>query len=289
MNYSTISNDIVDVDKLIDQIKTYSKKFHECEEFFIHCKTKEHFERNLEARLPNSSYKIARIYASGRDLAGSVPSYIDEYLSIEQNGLLKTAIDKLEEQLRGLKTWAELEHLEVSKVYKESGYNEWSINHMLSKTLEMCNQIAEILIFINIIKSSYSYQLQAGEITSAEIRESTRAKMNTINNTGTFHNNQISNGDSNTNIMTVNQNNSEELKLICQKLIDVIDQSTAKLEEKDAVKAIVYEMQEAKNKSSIKDTYGRLTSAISNHITIGSLILGKDIWPVLTKFIMTQL
>ena len=46
MNYSTISNDIVDVDKLIDQIKTYSKKFHECEEFFIHCKTEEHFERN---------------------------------------------------------------------------------------------------------------------------------------------------------------------------------------------------------------------------------------------------
>ena len=207
MSYSTTSNDIVDVDKLIDQIKTYTKKFHECEEFFIHCKNEENFERNLEARVPSSSYKIARIYASGRDLAGSVPSYINQYLSIEQNGLLKTAIDKLEYQLQGLKSWGESEHLEVSKVYEESGHNEWSVNHMLSKTLEMCDQIAEILIFINIIKSSYSYQLQAGEITSAEIRELTRAKMNTINNTGTFQNSQISNGDSNTNIMTVVERN----------------------------------------------------------------------------------
>lgn len=289
MSYATTSNDIVDVDKLIDQIKLYVKKFHECEEFFIHCKNEENFERNLEVQVPKLSYKIARIYGSGRDLAISVPSYINEYLTIERNGLLKTAIDKLEYQLKGLKDWGESEHLEVSKVYKESDCYEWSVSHMLSKTLEMCDQIAEILILINIIKSSYSYQLQAGEITTAEIRELTRAKMNTINNTGNFQNSQISNGDSNTNSMTVNQSNNEELALICQKIIEVIEQSTAKPEEKDAVKAVVHEMAEAKTPSRIKDVYGKLTSAISNHITIGSAILESNVWSVLTKFIMEQL
>ena len=76
-----------------------------------------------------------------------------------------TAIDKLEPELTGLKSWGESEHLNISKIYKESGYNEWSVNHMLSMTLEMCRQIDEILIFINALKASYSYQIQSGEIS----------------------------------------------------------------------------------------------------------------------------
>lgn len=289
MNYSIVLNDIVDVDKLIDQIKLYIKKFDQHEELFIHCKNVEGFESNLERYVPNFSHRIAEIYSSGRTLAFSVPDHIKECLTIEVTGILKKGIDKLELELTGLKTWAEAEHLRISEVYRESDYDEWSVNMMLSKTMEMCEEISEIMIFINTIKSSYSYQLQAGEITSAEIRELTRARMNTINNTGTFKNSQVSNGDNNTNIMTVNQNDSEELKLICQKLIDVIDQSTAEPEEKDTVKAIVYEMKEAKNLSSIKDTYGRLTSAISNHVTIGMALMGSSIWSELTTFVMGQL
>lgn len=289
MNYSIVLNDIVDVDKLIDQIKLYIKKFEKHEELFIHCKNVEEFQRNLERHVPNFSHRIAEIYSSGRTLAFSVPDHIKECLTIEVTGILKKGIDKLELELTGLKIWAEAQHLRISEVYRESDYDEWSVNVMLSKTIEMCEEISEIMNFINAIKSSYSYQLQSGEITSAEIRELTRARMNTINNTGTFQNSQISNGDNNTNIMTVNQNDSEELKLICQKLIDVINQSTAEPEEKDAVKAIVHEMREAKNLSSIKDIYGRLTSAISNHVTIGMAVIGSSIWPELTKFIMGQL
>lgn len=286
MSYSTVLNDIVDVDKLIEQIKVYIKKFQECEEFFIHCKNEENFERNLERQVPELKYKLERIYASGRDLAGSVPSYISEYLAIERNSLLKTAIDKLEYQLEYLKKWGGNEYSEVEKVYKESGYYEWSINHMLSKTIEMVNQIAEILVIIRIIKSSYSYQLQAGEITTAEIREIMRANMNTINNTGNFQNSQISNGNSNTNSMTVSPSNNEELALICQKLIEIIDQSEAKPEEKGAVKAIVQDMAEANNSSTIKDKYRKLTSVISDHITIGTAMLSSNAWLALTNFVM---
>ena len=110
--------------------------------------------------------------------------------------------------------------------------------------------------------------------------------MNTINNSGTFHNSQISTGNSNTNTMTINQNKNEELASICQKLIDVIDQSSAEKEEKEAVKSVVYEMKEAKDTSSLKGAYNKLTSSLSNHITIGTAILSSNILPALNLLVM---
>lgn len=286
MKYSIIPNDIINVDDLVNQIKLYIKKFQKHEEFFIHCKNVENFERNLEAKVPDASYKISQIYASGRDLAISVISYINEYLTIEQTSLLKTAIDKLEPQITHLKNWGEAEHFKISDIYQKSGYDEWSVNHMLSLTVEMCEELGEILVLINTIKASYSYQIQSGEITMVEVRNLMRAEMNTINNSGTFHNSQISTGNSNTNTMTINQNKNEELASICQKLIDVIDQSSAEKEEKEAVKSVVYEMKEAKDTSSLKGAYNKLTSSLSNHITIGTAILSSNILPALNLLVM---
>ena len=103
MNYSIIKNDIVNVDELILQIKSYIKKFNEHSKFFSQCKHEEHFEKNLERNVPHLSYQIAEIYCSGRDLAGTVSDLINKSFSIEINGLLKTAIDKLEPELTGLR------------------------------------------------------------------------------------------------------------------------------------------------------------------------------------------
>lgn len=286
MSYSVVANDIVDVDKLIEQIKLYVKKFRDCEKFFSHCKNTEEFERKLQANVPDLKHQITEIYCSGRDLAISVPGHIYECLTIERTGLLKTGIDNLEYQLTGLKEWAESEHFKINEVYEASGYNDWSVNNMLLKTLEMCEQISEMLILISIIKSSYSYQIQSKEITPAEVRNLMRANMNTINNSGNFQNSQISNGDSNNNTMTINQRDNEELALVCQKLIEVIDQSPAKPEEKEAVKAIVYELRDANEKPEIKNAYNKLTSAISNHITIGTAILSSSILPILNNIVM---
>lgn len=103
MTYSIVSNDIIDVDDLINKIKSYTKKFQEYDNFFSHCKNVERFERNLKAQIPNESYQISQIYGSGRDLSISVPSHIYECLTFERTSLLKTAIDKLEFQLTYLK------------------------------------------------------------------------------------------------------------------------------------------------------------------------------------------
>ncbi|WP_367106694.1 hypothetical protein [uncultured Psychrobacter sp.] len=286
MSYSIISNDVVNVDELINQIKRYVKKFQEYEEFFIHCKNVERFERNLKAQIPDLSYKISQIYASGRDLASSVPSHIYECLTIERTALLKTAIDKLEFQLTFLKKWAEAEHFEINEIYEKSGYNEWSVNHMLAKTLEMCDQLTEIMTLINIIKASYSYQIQSGEITMTEVRNQMRAEMNTVNNSGHFQHSQISTGNNNASTMTINQNTSEELAKICQKLIDTIDNSSAKTEEKEIVKTIVYEMKEANTPSSLKSIYNKLMSSMSEHITVGTALLSSSILPELTNLVV---
>lgn len=287
MSYSIVSNDIVDVDKLTDQIKLYVKKFQDHEEFFIHCKNVEKFERNLERQVPNFSYRISQIYSSGRDLAFSVPSHIQECLTIQLTGILKTGIDKLEVELTDLKSWAEDEHLRISKVYEESNYNEWSVNHMLAKTMEMCDEIAEILILINIIKGSYSYQVQSGELTLTQVRDLMGIKMNTINNSGNFQNSQISNGDSNAGSMTMtnNQSGNGELAIVCQKLIEVIESSSAGQAEKDTVKAIVNKIRTAETPSKLKDAYNNLMSSISSHVTIGTAILTSNILPVLTKLL----
>lgn len=287
MNYAIISNDIVDVDKLIDQIKVYVKKFQKHEEFFIHCKHEEQFERNLRSEVPDFSYRIAKIYASGRDIAFSVPSYIQECLTIQLTAILKTGIDKLEPPLIRLKRWGESEHLIISKVYKESGYYDWSISQMLARTLTMCSEIDEILIFISTIKDSYSYKIQSRELTLAQVRDLMGTKMNTINNSGNFHSTQISNGDSDAVNMTMtnNQGANNELAIVCQKLIEVIESSSAGQAEKDTVKAIVYEIETAETPSNLKNAYNELVSAISSHITIGTAILTSSILPALTKLI----
>lgn len=286
MTYSIVSNDIIDVDDLINKIKSYTKKFQEYDNFFSHCKNVERFERNLKAQIPNESYQISQIYGSGRDLSISVPSHIYECLTFERTSLLKTAIDKLEFQLTYLKNWGEAEHLRINKIYEKIECNEWSVNHMLAKTLEMCDQLSEILILINIIKSSYSYQIQSGEITMTEVRNLMRAEMNTVNNSGNFQNSQVSTGNNNANTMTINQDTNEKLAIVCEKLIDVIEQSSAEAKEKDAVRTIVYEIKDANTTSALKDAYNKLTASMSNHITIGTAILSSNVLPVLNQLIM---
>lgn len=287
MSYSIIANDIIDVDQLIEQIKLYAQKFRNYEKSFIHCKNVEGFERTLELQVPDSSYKIARIYGSGRDLAIAIQSNIYRWLTIEHTSLLKTAVDNLEYQITGLKDRTKDEYLEIDKTYEESGYRDWSINEMLSITLEMFQQIDEILIIIRIIKDSYSYKAQSEELPVAKIRDLMGAKMNTINNSGNFQNTQMSNGESNSGNMTItnNQGISDELAAVCQKLIEVIQNSSAEQTEKDAVKAIVHEIEAAETPLKLKDAYNNLISSISSHVTIGTAILTSSILPILSKVI----
>lgn len=286
MSYSIFPEDIIDIDALIDQIEIYADTFREYEKVFIHCKNVENFEKNLERDVPHLKNNLSEIYSSGRDLASSIRSNIYNYLSPERTGLLKTAIDSLECQLIFQKGIGESKYLQINSIYEESEYHEFSMREMLSATYEMCKLIADILIYIKIIKSSYSYRVQSGEITMKEAEKSMRNSTNTVNNSGTFHHSQISMGNENTNTLNINQEGNKEITAACQKIIKIIDDSIASKEEKDTTKAAVHSLEEAKSTTEIKDKYLGLIEVISNHITIATPIISSGILVELTKLVI---
>ena len=67
---------------------------------------------------------------------------------------------------------------------------------------------------------------------------------------------------------------------------DVIDNSLDSEEDKNEVKNVIYELKEANTKSSIRSAYNKLTTVMSNHITIGTAILTSNILPVLNQLVM---
>lgn len=286
MSYSIVQTDIINVDQLMDQIRSYIEKFRVHEDFFIHCKNVEKFERNLERNVPDLSYQIAQIYASGRDVAISVQSHISEYTYQRNYSLLKTAIDKLEFQLVFLKEFSESEIHRISGVYNECGYDEWSVNHMLKLSLQMCEEINEIQIYINTIKASYTYQIQSGVLTMEDVRRMSMPEINSTSYSGTFTNSQISNGDNNNNQMTVNQAVNEELGLVCQKLIEIVENSQhITTEDKTQFKSVVLDIKDSTDETGLKSAYQNFMSFLSNHITVGTAVLGSQLLPELTKLI----
>ena len=84
----------------------------------------------------------------------------------------------------------------------------------------------------------------------------------------------------------MNQNFNKALEEICQRLIDVIDNSLDSEEDKNEVKNVIYELKEANTKSSIRSAYNKLTTVMSNHITIGTAILTSNILPFINQLFM---
>ena len=84
----------------------------------------------------------------------------------------------------------------------------------------------------------------------------------------------------------MNQNFNKALEEICQRLIDVIDKSLDSEEDKNEVKNVIYELKEANTKSSIRSAYNKLTTVMSNHITIGTAILTSNILPFINQLFM---
>ena len=57
----------------------------------------------------------------------------------------------------------------------------------------------------------------------------------------------------------MNQNFNKALEEICQRLIDVIDNSLDSEEDKNEVKNVIYELKEANTKSSIRSAYNNVS------------------------------
>ena len=66
---------------------------------------------------------------------------------------------------------------------------------------------------------------------------------------------------------------------------EIIDQSDETPEAKQTLKNIVSEVEVTNNPATFKDAYTKLTSALSNHITIFTAFASSNILTELTKYL----
>lgn len=282
MSYQLFS-EIINIDDHIEKIKAYKIRFNRREDFFVQCKNDEQFERNVERAHPDQSYKICRIYGDGRDTIISIIDCINEYTDHSQHSSLKSAMKKLEDNLLSYKSLNVAEYMYVEDLCKELDYYEWSVSNMIRELKKVDQEIDEILVLINVLKGTKTYRFQNGEITMGDIERMNEQQTIHNNFSGVFNQSQVATGDNNSNVMNVNQSNEELIK-ICSKMMDIISQSDEEQEVKDQLSLMVKELEEAKDKPSIKEKYNNIVGKLSNHITVLGAFAANGILTDLLQF-----
>jgi hypothetical protein len=276
--------ELIDIDIYIEKIKAYNSKFHVQEEFFIQCKNEENFERNVRRDHLEHSYRICSIYGNGRDTIITIISLINEYTDYSQHQVLKNVLDTLSNRLSELKNMNIQEYESVEALCEELKYYEWSVSSMIKELKKVDAQLDEILSLIELLKTTATYRYQNKEITMEEIK-SMNEQHNIQNNfNGTFSETQIAVGNHNTNTMNIN-NTNDELSKICAQMLELINQSNETQEVQAQLNTLVKGIQEAKDKSSLKQKYNDLIGKLSNHITVFSAIGASGLLQKLSQFL----
>lgn len=277
-----ITHETLEVNNLVQRIRNFANNFQEYEKNFIHCKSEEQYYLNLSKYVPEYKYRLELIYGNGRDVAISVHSHLLECTDITQTSTLVNLIEKLEVNLSYLKDLSERTYTEVEKICIDIGYDDYSINLMIQTNKNMCIEINTIFSLLNLLKQSNTFQLEAGLLTMKDLN--TKPLSGTINNySGTFQQSQFQSGANST--MNVNQINNQALQQVCNQMREIIDQSNETPEAKQNLKDIVSEVEATNNPSTFKDAYTKLTSALSNHLTILGAFGSSGILTELTKYL----
>ncbi|EXS32768.1 hypothetical protein J663_3115 [Acinetobacter sp. 826659] len=114
-----------------------------------------------------------------------------------------------------------------------------------------------------------------------EINDQIRAQQ--IHFSGSFQQTQIQTGANST--MNINQINNQALQQICNQMREIIDQSNETPEAKQNLKDIVSEVEATNNSSTFKEAYTKLTTALSNHLTILGAFGSSGVLTELTKYL----
>lgn len=277
-----ITHETLDVNNLVQRIRSFADNFQEYEKIFIHCKSEEQYYLNLSRCVPEYKYQLELIYGNGRDVAISVNSNLLECTDITQTSTLVNLIEKLEDNLNYFKDLSEKTYTEVEKICIDIGYDDYSINLMIQNNKNMCIDINTILNLLNLLKQSNTFQLEKGLLTMKDLN--TKPLSGTINNySGNFQQSQFQSGANST--MNVNQINNQALQQVCNQMREIIDQSNETPEAKQSLRDIVSEVESTNNPSTFKDAYTKLTSALSNHLTILGAFASSGILTELTKYL----
>ena len=283
MSYA-ITNEIIDIDQQIEIIKVKRKNMKEYEEQFIHHKSIEHFYDCLKKLEPEDNFLISKIYGKGRDTVIALNSIIFDSTYPPNTPTLKKLVDHLSVNLEYHKNICESTYRAVEERIHELEFYEWSILEMINICKYICADIDQISDILNLLKQTKTYRLQKGSLQMDDIDPTMKPNTTIQNNyNAPIQQSMIQSGHNNT--MTVNQINNQTLQQVCNQMREIIDQSNETPEAKQNLKDIVSEVEATNNPSTFKDAYTKLTSALSNHLTILGAFGSSGILTELTKYL----
>ena len=283
MSYA-ITHEIIDIDQQIEIIKVKRQKMKEYEEQFIHHKSIEHFYDCLRELKPEDNFLISTIYGKGRDTTIALNSIIFDSTFPQNTPTLKQLVDHLSLNLEYHKDICESTYKAVEKRIHELEFYQWSIVEMINICKYICADIDQISDILNLLKQTKTYRLQKGILKMDDIDKAMKPTPTIQNNySGTFQQSQFQSGPNST--MNINQINNQALQQVCNQMREIIDQSDETPEAKQTLKNIVAEVEVTDNPATFKDAYTKLTSALSNHITIFTAFASSNILTELTKYL----
>ncbi|QEK36509.1 hypothetical protein [Acinetobacter johnsonii] len=283
MSYA-ITNEIIDIDQQIEIIKVKRQNMKEYEEQFIHHKSIENFYDCLKELKPEDNFLISKIYGKGRDTVIALNSIIFDSTYPPNTPTLKKLVDHLSVNLEYHKNICESTYRAVEERIHELEFYEWSILEMINICKYICADIDQISDILNLLKQTKTYRLQKGSLQMDDIDPTMKPNTTIQNNyNAPIQQSMIQSGHNNT--MTVNQINNQALQQVCNQMREIIDQSNETPEAKQNLKDIVSEVEATNNPSTFKDAYTKLTSALSNHLTILGAFGSSGILTELTKYL----
>lgn len=283
MSYA-ITNEIIDLDHQIQIIKQKRQNMREYEEQLIHHKSIEHFYDSLKGLSSQDNFLISKIYGKGRDTAISLNSIIFESTDLTYTPTLKQLINHLSTNLEYHKNICEKTYKSVEQRIHELDFYQWSIIEMINISKTICADIDQISDTLNLLKQTKTYRLQIGTLLMDDI-DITMKPNTTIHNNynAPIQQSMIQSGNSNT--MNMNQINNQALQQVCNQMHEIINNSSESSEVRQTLKNIVDEIEVTNTPSAFKDAYAKLTSALSNHLTILGAFGAQGILTELVKYL----
>lgn len=272
----------INIDVIMNIIYQTFQNFSQYDRDFLHHKTEERFHDVLEREVPQQKYKIEIIYDEGRDNSITLNAIFNDIKFDHKYTDLKNFVDYLELELQFFRNDSERVANHIEEIIANLQFYKWSINRMIKLHRTIVNDIDQILRQVLILKSTNTYRYLSGEITMKEIDDQIRAQQ--INFSGSFQQTQIQTGANST--MNINQINNQALQQVCNQMRQIIDDSAESPENKQTLKGIVAEIKSTNNPTAFKEAYTKLTSALSNHITIFTAFASSNILTELTKYLV---
>lgn len=271
----------INIDIIMNNIFQIFCNFTKYDKDFLHHKTEEKFLDVLDRQVPQQKNQIEIIYDNGRDNAITIKAIFNDIKFDHKYCDLKSFVDYLEPELTFFRNDSEEVANFVEKIIDNLEFYKWSINHMIKTHRKMIDDIDQILRQLLILKSTNTYRYLTGEIEMKDIDDQIRAQQ--IHFSGSFQQTQIQTGANST--MNINQINNQALQQVCNQMREIIDKSAETSEAKQNLKNIVTEVAETNNPSAFKEAYTKLTSALSNHLTILGSFGSAGILTELTKYL----